>query len=282
MNKNPFDVLGIAPSAIRGMNDDQIVVFIKGVARELLKIYHPDKSKGTRAEKRTVEINIAMEQLDRSKYPEAFEQWKKSFLKKTPMTKKLDDAYHAVRVFEKNFQELSGSLADVLANHFSAASDHIGQEVLEITVHNPWLIQKTFRWVATGKASSAAFFRFSVDANGFVLCRDDEKIGHRKQIIGSIDENAYLNVVSPKIKKVFDDIQKRSQIAAHNAARTGKTKYHGPAINREHFHLLAKYIRFGEYQNGYIVTINESTAESYFQIEGSVKKRLSQQKASLA
>lgn len=83
MTKNPFEILGLSPSAMRGIRNEQIRIILKHQLRGLQAVHHPDM--GGRPE-RMADVNKAMEEL---KDPVMFDIFKKKYLKITPMQKKV-------------------------------------------------------------------------------------------------------------------------------------------------------------------------------------------------
>ncbi len=83
-HKNPFEVLGLTPSAMRGLRDEQVKVLLKHVMRGLQAVHHPDV--GGRDEK-MAEINKAISDL---KDPKVFSSLRKEYLKSTPSRKRME------------------------------------------------------------------------------------------------------------------------------------------------------------------------------------------------
>lgn len=83
--KNPFEVLGIAPSVLRGLRNEQARQLVKSMQRGLQAIHHPDR--GGKAEK-MVAINNAVMMLEDER---AFTDFKRKYLASTPMQKKIGE-----------------------------------------------------------------------------------------------------------------------------------------------------------------------------------------------
>lgn len=275
-NKNPFSVLGLAPSALDGLNDIQIDILVTRFAKIMQLLHHPDTSK-KKSTAKSIAISKAVEALDRKKYPEAFRHWKESFLKKTPMVKKIEDAETLAKNYHVDFVELSRVTAALLGRKAFHSDKHLLDiRGKRIHIHNPWISIPNLRWVMSSSVPGPAFFFLEVDKDCRVVSYDEELV-QKKFVIGSIEGKAYLNTVSDILKKFFADTSQRMRLSAQKARTTGKTSYRGPVIEKDTFHLIAKYVRHDIASNGYIVTINQrddADGSIFFQIEGSVKEIL--------
>ncbi len=80
VNRNPFEILGIAPEMVRELDDEALYALVKACYRALQRTYHPDIKNG--AKDRAVELNLAFEALDLERNPESFHQHKRNYLKR--------------------------------------------------------------------------------------------------------------------------------------------------------------------------------------------------------
>lgn len=94
---NPFRVLGLDPSALRGLTDVQIARLVKGVYKALQGVHHPDVG-GKLA--RSVAINKAYESLDpETRVPVVYEAAKQQFLKPGSAQRRIEERDRIVKSF---------------------------------------------------------------------------------------------------------------------------------------------------------------------------------------
>lgn len=263
MEKNPFAVLGISPDMLRGLTDSQIGELVRGVAKTLQKICHPDKSKSSRLNDRSVQISEAIEFLDQKKYPDAFQGYLNAFLRKTPLKERMSELERSVGLGRKRLSESYGYLYDILTK------SHVFSGVLR--VHNPWVIHPSgIRWVANNKKVDC-FFLMKILENRVIAIDGSPNMEYQKRIIGSIEEGLYKNTVSPLLKQSFDDIKKRGRIASSQTRSGEKPRYHGPLFTKDLFPVIGPYLRYDIFNKGYLLTMNQKEETSFIQIEGLVR-----------
>ncbi len=101
--KNPFEVIGVAPSAIRGLSSEQIRSILKHLVRGQRAAHHPDHG-GDNEKVRAV--NNAYRSLEGVR---AFARHKAAYLKQTPLNRRISE-------LEEELQ-LSGTLLLEQAGH---------------------------------------------------------------------------------------------------------------------------------------------------------------------
>lgn len=104
---NPFNVLGIAPIAVRGLTDEKIATLVKAMYRALSLIHHPDRG-GKRSKFQS--LQEAVEELDWEANPEQFRYWREQLLR-TPK-QKLADAVREQSAAARRQQIAEDSLLD--------------------------------------------------------------------------------------------------------------------------------------------------------------------------
>ncbi len=80
VNRNPFEILGIAPEMVRELDEKALYALVKACYRALQRTYHPDIKNG--AKDRAVELNLAFEALDLERNPESFHHYRKDYLRR--------------------------------------------------------------------------------------------------------------------------------------------------------------------------------------------------------
>ena len=79
--KNPFEVLGLAPTAIRGLRAEQILMLAQDVWKAQMKVFGAGLlGEGSESEKLR-ELNWAHDELDYATNAERFEYWRRQFIK---------------------------------------------------------------------------------------------------------------------------------------------------------------------------------------------------------
>lgn len=79
--KNPFETLGLASGAIRGLRIEQILILVQEIWKAQMKVFSTGLiNEGVESE-RLRELNWARSELDYSKNPERFEHWRHEFVK---------------------------------------------------------------------------------------------------------------------------------------------------------------------------------------------------------
>lgn len=273
-NSNPFDVLGLSPEALNGLTDLQIDTLISGVSKTLQKIYHPDVSKSKKSVERSADISFALEQLNRQKYPEGYLNWKKTFMKKTPLKKRLSlangELLKSVRLLHSAYIQSAGFLEN---KFFGDAAEVFAFGNKQLHIHHTWLSSQGFRWVSSENNS---FFEYRTDEKGHVISVDGhcETFDNGKCIVGVIDGHYFLNILMREIRDIYEGLDKKRQIASVNARIHKGTKYRGPIITQDHFGLVIPHIKFADVTIGdYVVSINKTEEGSiFFQIDGSLKE----------
>ncbi len=276
MEKNPFTTLGIDPSVVSGLTDDQIEILIRGVAKTLQKICHPDKTNNKTLRKRSNKINLAIEQLNREKYPEGFDYWKKKFLTKSSMKKKTERTNLEIEKLSQNLNRICLQNVDLLKNKFFS---HllIPFELTNKTIrlHNTWLISQNNYWIPFSKENVRhSFFEYKLNEEGRVVCIGNKKINTDKVIIGAIDDGIFSNFLIKEIKVLYKNLKRERLMMSNKAKADKKTSYRGPIITKEQYKIIAPYIKCKDIKIGnYIVSINYTIDNDiYFQIDGSLKK----------
>lgn len=80
-NRNPFEILGIAPAMVRALAGKELFSLVKASYRALMLIYHPDRSPlhdqelKIQRNKKVAEINLAYEKLDHDRDPASLEHY---------------------------------------------------------------------------------------------------------------------------------------------------------------------------------------------------------------
>lgn len=113
--KNPFQVIGVSPETLKGLNDKEIQEVIGSTYRALQKIYHPEGSRPN--EKKNRELTAAREALDMEKNREQYLRLKETFLR--PGLNK------------RRIEELESELADC-AKQIERYSTRVGEYVTRI------------------------------------------------------------------------------------------------------------------------------------------------------
>lgn len=99
--RNPFTVLGFAPSAFEDLSVEDIRSLVNAQYRALVGLHHPDRRGG-----RLDRFKEVQEAFDRLKEDFEFDFWKKMFLRKRKdQLVELDKAHHKARVDVKALQE---------------------------------------------------------------------------------------------------------------------------------------------------------------------------------
>jgi curved DNA-binding protein CbpA len=89
-NRNPFEILGIAPNITRSLEGKDLFSLIKSSYRALMLIYHPDRGPlgdqtlQAQRNQKVAEINLAFEKLDHDRHPESLEHYRELYGKKRP------------------------------------------------------------------------------------------------------------------------------------------------------------------------------------------------------
>ena len=79
--KNPFEVLGLAPKAIRGLRAEQILMLVQDVWKAQMRVFSAGAlAEGAESEKMR-ELNWARDELDYANNAERFEYWRREFVK---------------------------------------------------------------------------------------------------------------------------------------------------------------------------------------------------------
>ena len=88
--KNPFEIFGLTPEMVGRLSERDLFAVLKAMYRALQKTVHPDvtrhRARGTRDEKRAVELNLAFEAVNLDKNPLTFRRLRKSFVARRPST----------------------------------------------------------------------------------------------------------------------------------------------------------------------------------------------------
>ncbi len=80
MQRNPFEVLGIAPEMVRELEEEALYTLVKACYRALQRAFHPDLQNG--GKEKAVELNLAFEALDLERNPDSFRAHRKAYLKR--------------------------------------------------------------------------------------------------------------------------------------------------------------------------------------------------------
>ena len=269
MDKNPFSVLGLDPSALRGLTDQQVEELVKKMAKIMQTFCHPDIAKNPVLRARSIEINRAIELLNRKKYPDAWDEYKRSFLKKTPLRKRIEQLSDLIAKSEKKENLYCEKIANILVYQiFEARSNNCGESERELVIHNTWVNTGGFSWVPKKDVSTCRYF---LDDIGIVL---NSPSLLEKAVVGVIDEGYFINNLIRELKLAYESLSNERLIAGTMAMRNGKSNYRGPVIGRDNYKLVVPHIDFfAPFKKGaYVVTINRRGKEEiFFQIDGSVK-----------
>ncbi len=280
-NTNPFLIIGMRPNAISGLSDAEALEVAIEFTRAQQKKFHPDVTPKKMHHRRSTNINAAVEVLKRCSR-EKFAQLRAQFVSTTPLKRKLEKSENALQESQEKFVQMGARMAELFSQQLDMAVEH--DEMAAICIHNPWLSNGQSYYAMSKYVDSHLFFcNVIIDQAWNIVSYDDDTVPvGKKAIIGSIDTKMYLNdELAFKIKEYYkkrsdegekSDMERRQSIAYQKILRTGKTIYRGPRIMPHDLHLIAKDIRLGVYDNGYIVTANRAHDGSiFFQIEGCVK-----------
>lgn len=86
--KNPFEVLGIAPSMVRALEGKELFSLVKSSYRALQLIYHPDRSPfhdqtlKLQKTQKVAEINLALEKLDYDRDPDSLDHYRNLYVRR--------------------------------------------------------------------------------------------------------------------------------------------------------------------------------------------------------
>lgn len=87
--KNPFEILGIAPTMVRGLEGKELFSLVKASYRALQLIYHPDRSplhdQNLKIQKtqKVAEINLAFEKLNHDRDPASLDHYRNLYVRRT-------------------------------------------------------------------------------------------------------------------------------------------------------------------------------------------------------
>jgi len=87
--KNPFEVLGIAPTMVRALEGKELFSLVKSSYRALQLIYHPDRSplhdQNLKIQKtqKVAEINLAFEKLNHDRDPASLDHYRNHYVRRT-------------------------------------------------------------------------------------------------------------------------------------------------------------------------------------------------------
>jgi hypothetical protein len=90
-NRNPLEILGIAPAMARSLEGKDLFSLVKSSYRALMLIYHPDRVPlsdpvlQAQRNQKVAEINLAFEKLDHDRHPESLEHYRELYGKKKPV-----------------------------------------------------------------------------------------------------------------------------------------------------------------------------------------------------
>jgi hypothetical protein len=105
--KNPFEVLGIAPTMARALEGKELFSLIKSSYRALQLIYHPDRSplhdQNLKIQKtqKVAEINLAFEKLNHDREPGSLDHYRNLYIRRTGEGWK-----KTIRLMNRELQEL--------------------------------------------------------------------------------------------------------------------------------------------------------------------------------
>ncbi len=272
-NTNPFKIIGITPNAIYGLTDKEVLSLVRDVVKAQQKKVHPDVIGSSRLARRSTTINSALNTLENCGR-EKFAQLRAQFVSTTPLKRTLEKVENALQESQEKLVQTGAQMAELFSRQLDMAVEH--DEMADICIHNPWLSNGQ-SYLASRLVNPRLFFcKVIIDQAWNILFYDDAAVPvGKKTIIGSIDTKTYLNdELAFKIRKYYEksDMKKRQGVAYQKILRSTKTIYRGPRIIPHDLHLIAKDIRLGVYDNGYIVTANRAHDGSiFFQIEGCVK-----------
>lgn len=117
--KNPFEVLGLAPAAIRGLRAEQILMLVQDVWKAQMKVFSAGVlAEGAESQKMR-DLNSAHDELDYSNNPERFEYWRREFVK-PKQTKQKESAEDWSRLFSR-FDRIRENLGE----HWERFESHV-------------------------------------------------------------------------------------------------------------------------------------------------------------
>lgn len=115
--KSPFETLGLLPSLVGRLGDDQLVELVRDAARALQLVHHPDKSGGDAF--KSAMINQAATALGTSG---AVKDSKKEYAESGPGQKEIDEAETELLVLQARLHALRGNINRTIRPPVSLAS----------------------------------------------------------------------------------------------------------------------------------------------------------------
>jgi len=239
-SKNPFAVLGLSPDSLRGLSNEQIEVVITAIYRAFQKIHHPDKQGSL---KKATRLNEAYEALNRSKYPEAFEQYKRRFLQKSSLKKRVAELETALEETEGRLDRLFEALIGFIETYTYPNENNANVlNVGNYTLHMYDIVRQLNTGViVTG--SSASFFKLTVVDDRISEHRGEKtKLHPKKKLAGcfKVTEENERNVIEQMFSKVD-----RPSLHGGGYKPTKYTSRVGLGSLRPFVHLLTPQIKPG-------------------------------------
>lgn len=108
--KNPFQVIGVSPEALKGLNDKEIQEVIGSTYRALQKIYHPEGSRPN--EKKNRELTEAREALDMEKNREQYLNFKDAFLRPGLNKRRIEELEGELALCNKQIERYSARVGE--------------------------------------------------------------------------------------------------------------------------------------------------------------------------
>ena len=108
--KNPFEVLGIAPTLVRALEGTELFSLVKSSYRALQLIYHPDRSPlndqllKLQKTQKVAELNLAFEKLDYDRDPASLDHYRNLYIRRVG-----DGWKKTIRQLNREIQELKSS-----------------------------------------------------------------------------------------------------------------------------------------------------------------------------
>ncbi|MES2931367.1 MAG: J domain-containing protein [Patescibacteria group bacterium] len=160
---NPFEVLGLAPDALRGRSEEKIRALVKLFGRSLSQVEHPDVEGGDMARFKTVQA--ALSELED---PERFKKHKDAYLepRKTKLEKLSSDLQSATAVArrtKRQREEYQKAIAGALSRpHIRDLSG------FQLTLHDTLEYERQYERHMSRTQMAALFSKLTFKADGSV------------------------------------------------------------------------------------------------------------------
>jgi hypothetical protein len=212
MNRNPFQILGLSPDALKGRKDDEIQELVNAMYRTLQKFYHPE---GTRPnEEKYRELVDVRDVLDIVKNREGFLVAKKSFLNAVPYRKKVEEMESRIAEAENLLARSSGRVVEhVMRSIFAhVKSEENPRDITSlrcVTIELADVVAHMNRGFDRSFESKKTMNILELDSEGRVTrIMNGEKVKQPETIlIGCVSHED-----QPLFKAVYYDLMKQSRV----------------------------------------------------------------------